>query len=72
MGTILLQIVLKLLTSEATKTLIAIGVNKLLEHSKDGITNDLAKVMINGIIESKANPTSKDVFESALKDLSNK
>ena len=67
MGTILLQIVLKLLTSEAIKTLIAIGVNKLLEHSKDGITNDLAKTMIDGISKSKSNPTSKDVFDDALK-----
>lgn len=67
MGTILLQIVLKLLTSEATKTLIAIGVNKLLEHSKDGITKDISKVMIDGIAKSKANPTSKDVFDDALK-----
>ncbi len=67
MGTILLNLVLKLLTSEATKTLIAIGVNKLLEHSKDGITNDLAKTMIDGISKSKANPTSKDVFDDALK-----
>ena len=67
MGTLLLNLVLKLLTSEATKTLIAIGVNKLLEHSKDGITSDIAKVMIDGISKSKANPTSKDVFNDALK-----
>ncbi len=67
MATILLNILLKILTSEATKTLIGIGVNKLLEHSKDGITNDVAKVMIDGISKSKANPTSKDVFNDALK-----
>ena len=67
MGTILLNLVLKLLTSEATKTLIAIGVNKLLEHSKDGITSDIAKVMIDGVAKSKSNPTSKDVFNDALK-----
>ena len=67
MGTILLNLVLKLLTSEAIKTLIAIGVNKLLEHSKDGITSDIAKVMIDGVAKSKSNPTSKDVFNDALK-----
>lgn len=70
MGTILLNLALKLLTSDAVKTLIALGVNKLLEHSKDGITSDIAKVMINGIIESKSNPTTKDVFENVIKDLS--
>ena len=67
MGTILLNILLKVLTSEATKTLIGIGVNKLLEHSEDGITSDIAKVMIDGISKSKANPTSTDVFNDALK-----
>lgn len=67
MGTILLNLVLKFLTSEATKTLIAIGVNKLLEHSKDGITSDIAKVMIDGVAKSKANPTSADVFKDAVK-----
>jgi hypothetical protein len=67
MGTLLLNILLKVLTSEATKTLIAIGINKLLEHSKDGITSDIAKVMIDGVAKSKANPTSADVFKDAVK-----
>ena len=66
MGT-LLNILLRVLTSEATKTLIGIGVNKLLEHSKDGITSDIAKVMIDGVAKSKANPTSADVFKDAVK-----
>lgn len=72
MGTILLNILLKVLTSEATKTLIGIGINKLLEHSKDGITNDLAKTLIDGVAKSKANPTSEEVFKDALKILDNK
>ena len=67
MGTLLLNLALKLLTSEAIKTLIAIGVNKLLEHSKDGLTKDISKVMIDGIAKSKANPTNEDVFVDALK-----
>lgn len=67
MGTIFLNLALKLLTSEAIKTLIAIGINKLLEHSKDGITKDISKVMIDGIAKSKANPTNEDVFVDALK-----
>ena len=57
-----LQLLLKVLTSEATKTLIAIGINKLLEHKKDGITSDLAQVMIEGIAKSKANPTTEIMF----------
>ena len=66
MGTMLLNFLLKLLTSEATKTLIGIGVNKLLEHKTDGITSDVAQVMIDGIAKSKANPTTNDVFNDAL------
>lgn len=67
MGTILLKILLKLFTSDAVKTLIALGINKLLEHSKDGITKDISKVMIDGISKSKLNPTNEDVFKDALK-----
>lgn len=66
MGTLILNILLKVLTSDATKTLIAIGVNKLLEHKKDGITSDIAQVMIDGIAKSKANPTKEDVFTDAI------
>ena len=66
MGTLLLNFLLKLLTSEATKTLIGIGVNKLLEHKTDGITSDVAQVMIDGIVKSKANPTTNDVFNDAI------
>ena len=66
MGTIILNILLKLLTSEATKTLIAIGVNKLIEHKKDGITSDVAQVMIDGIAKSKANPTTDDMFKDVI------
>jgi len=66
MGTLLLNFLLKLLTSEATKTLIGIGVNKLLDHKTDGITADVAQVMIDGIAKSKANPTTNDVFNDAL------
>lgn len=69
MGTILLNLALKLLTSEAVKTLIGIGINKLLEAKGDGITNDLAKTMIDGIAKSKMNPTKEDVFNDALKML---
>ena len=65
----LLQLLLKILTSEATKTLIAIGVNKLLEHKKDGITGDIAEVMIDGIAKSKSNPVTNDVLNDAVKML---
>ena len=71
MGTLLLNLALKLLTSDAVKTLIALGVNKLLEHSKDGITKDLTITLLDGIAKSKANPVTKDVLDDALKLLDN-
>ena len=67
MGTILLNLALKLLTSDALKTLIALGVNKLLEHSKDGITKDLTITLLDGIAKSKANPVTSDILKDAVK-----
>ncbi len=67
MGTLLLNLALKLLTSDAVKTLIALGVNKLLEHSKDGITKDLTITLLDGIAKSKANPVTSDVLKDAVK-----
>jgi len=67
MGTILLNLALKLLTSDAVKTLIALGVNKLLEHSKDGITKDLTITLLDGIAKSKANPVTSDILKDAVK-----
>lgn len=68
----LLKLLMKLLTSSATKTLIAIGVNKLLEHKKDGITSDIAEVMIDGIVKSKSNPTTVELVKSVVTVLQEK
>lgn len=68
----LLNLGLKLLTSEATKTVIAIGVNKLLEHKTDGITSEIAEVMIDGVAKSKMNPTKEDMFKDVLTLLKDK
>lgn len=67
MKTVLISFLLKLFTSEATKTLIAVGVNKLLESKTDGITKDIAKTMIDGVAKSQMNPTTDDVFKDSLK-----
>lgn len=66
MKTFLLNLGLKLLTSNTTKTLIGLGVNKLLEHKTDGITKDLAKTLIDGVVQSKANPVEKFNVYDAL------
>lgn len=70
MLTFLLNLGLKLVTSNVAKTIIAVGVNKLIEAKGDGITKDIAKVMIEGIAKSIHNPTTEDVFKDALDVLS--
>lgn len=62
----LVPFLMKLISAELTKTVIAYGVNKLLEHADDGITKDVAQVMIDGIAKSKANPTTQEMFADAL------
>ena len=66
MSTVLGYLV-KFISTDLAKTLIGLAINKLLAHSSDGVTKDISKVMIDGIIKSQANPTKSDVFEDALK-----
>lgn len=65
----LIPFLMKLISAELTKTVIGYGVNKLLEHTDDGITKDVAQVMIDGIAKSKRNPTTSDMFSDALTSL---
>jgi hypothetical protein len=62
----LITLLMKLATSKAAETAIGYGINKLLEHKTEGIGNELAKTMINGVAKSKANPTTDDMFRDAL------
>ena len=66
MGTFILNLLFSILKTEAVKTAIGIGVNKLLEAKEDGITKDIAQVMIDGVAKSKRNPTTEDMFTDAL------
>ena len=61
---------LKFITSNFAKTIIAIGIKKLIEAQGDGITKDIATTMIDGIAKSKHNPTTEEVFKDALEVLS--
>lgn len=69
MWTIVLNVLMKLMTSEAAKVAIAMAVNKLLEAKGDGITGDIAETMIDGIAKSQMNPTKADMFEAAIKSI---
>lgn len=57
-----MKLFLSVLTSEATKQLIAFAIKKLLESKDDGITREVIEVMIDGVVESKRNNvTEQDV-----------
>lgn len=64
-----MNILMSVITSEMTKKLIALGVQKLLDHTKDGVTKDIAKTMLDGIVQSQANPVKTGTVLSALKML---
>lgn len=63
---IVLEFLVKAISTDLAKTLIALVINKLLAHAEDGITKDVAVTMIEGISKSQANPTTEDIFKDAL------
>lgn len=69
MGTFIIELLLKLVTSKAAETFIAVGVSKLLKSKTSGIGKELATTMINGIAESKHNPTTPELFANISKAL---
>ena len=62
-----LTMLVNFISTDLAKTLIGLAINKLIEHSSDGVTKDVALTMIAGIAKSKANPTTDEVFEDVLK-----
>lgn len=64
-----IMFLLEIAKTEVAKEAIGYSVNKLLKSTDDGITKDVAKVMIEGIAKSQANPTSYSTFGAALKQL---
>lgn len=63
---VFLNMLVNFLSTNAAKILIGLAVNKLLGATGDGITKDIATTMVDGIVASKANPTTADVFAEAL------
>lgn len=59
---LLVKGLLKLLTAELTKVVLAKGVSKLLASKKDGITKDIAEVLLDSVAISRANDIPVDVF----------
>ena len=65
----ILQVLLRVAGTEVAKSAIGYGVNRLLADSSDGITKDIATIMIDGIAKSKANPTKVEMFDEAYNEL---
>jgi hypothetical protein len=63
------SIIVKMVTSEWAKLLIAMLVNKLLEAKGDGITKDVATAMLDGIAKSRSNNAPIDAFDVIKKVL---
>lgn len=64
-----IRMLLILAKTEVVKEAIGVGVNKLLKSKEDGITKDIAKVMIDGIVASKSNPTKYESFKGVIDEL---
>lgn len=64
-----MDLLFKVLTSSLVESLIAKGLNWLVEHKTAGVGKELAKTAINAVAKSKANPTSEDMFKDALEVL---
>ena len=60
---VLVSGLLQLLTSNVTKVLIAKGVDKLLDSKGDGVTKEVATVLLDGIAMSRANDVPEDAFK---------
>lgn len=64
-----MTILVKAVTSDMAKVLIAMLIKKLLEHKEDGVTKDVAEAMLDGIAQSRANGVATDAFDLIKKAL---
>lgn len=63
---VMITLIIRMVSTQVAKTIIAMAINKLLEAKTDGITKDIAETMIDAIARSKANPTTADLFNDAM------
>jgi hypothetical protein len=63
------SIIVKMVTSEGAKLLIAMLLKKLLNSTKTGVTKDIAEVMLDSVALSRANNAPIDAFDVIKKAL---
>ena len=64
-----MSVLVKVVTSDMAKMLIAMLINKLLEAKGDGVTKDVAEAMLDGVARSRANNVPEDAFDLIKKAL---
>jgi hypothetical protein len=64
-----LQLLVSFVSSETAKLLIQYAIKKLLDHEEDGVTKDVAKIMLDGIVQSDMNPIVGSTLGTAYKML---
>jgi hypothetical protein len=64
-----LSIIVKVVTSDMAKALIAMLIKKLLNSKTDGVTKDVAEAMLDGVAQSRANNVAVDAFDAIKQNL---
>lgn len=64
-----LSVIVKVVTSDMAKALIAMLLKKLLDHKEDGVTKDVTVAMLDAIAQSRANNVAVDAFDAIKQTL---
>jgi len=64
-----LSVIVKVVTSDMAKALIAMLLKKLLDHKSDGVTKDVTVAMLDAVAQSRANNVAVDAFDVIKKGL---
>ena len=64
-----LSVIVKVVTSDMAKALIAMLIKKLLDSKTDGVTKDVAEAMRDGVAQSRANGVATNAFDLIKKTL---
>jgi hypothetical protein len=65
----LITMLTKVLSTEESKTIIKNEVTKLIDSETDGITNDIAYVMMEAIVKSEMNEITYSLVSKAISKL---
>lgn len=64
-----LNVLVKVITSDMAKALIAMLLKKLLDSKTDGVTKDVTVAMLDAVAQSRANNVAVDAFDVIKKNL---